>query len=151
MHTTCSLLVLFAILTSPCSAMAARSGLDATTYFSRLSLVRPWLDLHVYYTPETRNDAVAVRSALKSAFPKYQVYDMVDRPVGPHPIPMFEVHLPPQDASAVVAWLQKNGRGLRAMIHPHSHEGPRKDHSVHIYWVSDPLPLNFAIFDQHGM
>ena len=47
---------------------------------------------HVYYSAEERARAEALREAFGGAPEILFVGSMTDRPVGPHPIPQFEVH-----------------------------------------------------------
>jgi aromatic ring-cleaving dioxygenase len=71
------------------------------------------------------------------------VYPVVDRPIGPHPKPMFEAHIAPEQAGEVMQWLAE--RGASALVHPHTGDG-FIDHTVNARWVGAPLPLVLDIF-----
>jgi aromatic ring-cleaving dioxygenase len=115
----------------------------ATEHFEKLTLRKNWLDVHVYYEMGTRPDAVIVRDAIKEM--GIPVYDLVDRPIGPHPLPMFEAHIHPSTASDFVEWYRQNGLGLRALLHPHT-SNMLEDHTKHAYWIGEPLSLRLDIF-----
>ena len=49
---------------------------------------------HVYYDPATRKSAAQVRTDLIARFP-VRLGRWRDKPVGPHPVPMFQVAFEP--------------------------------------------------------
>jgi aromatic ring-cleaving dioxygenase len=99
----------------------------------------------VYYTLDKLPTMEAVYRDIQAAFPDAQMYPPVDKPIGPHPTPMFEFHVAPAAAAGVMGWLEKNGRGLRALVHPHTGDG-LADHTRHARWVGEPLALRTDIF-----
>jgi aromatic ring-cleaving dioxygenase len=69
-----------------------------------------------------------------------------NRPVGPHPLPMFEAWFAVEHLDKVVRWGMANRRGLSIMIHPLS-GNDLEDHRDHAIWMGTQLPLNLDIFE----
>jgi aromatic ring-cleaving dioxygenase len=86
-----------------------------------------------------------VYKGVQASFPEAPIFAPVNRPIGPHPTPMFEFHIAPASAANVMRWLVENGRGLRALVHPHTGDG-LADHTQLARWVGEPLRLNIGIF-----
>ena len=94
---------------------------------------------HVYYTPETRSSAAAVRTGLVARFP-LRMGRWRDEPVGPHPVPMFQVAFEPEAFGTILPWLMFNRRGHSILIHPLSNDAVA-DHLENMLWLGEPLPL----------
>ena len=112
----------------------------------------PWL-AHVYYSDADR----AAASGLRTQFvrmaeagddpPVLFVGRMMDRPVGPHPLPQFEVHFRERSLEEIAALLEASG--LRALVHPLT-DDDLADHTVHARWIGAPLALDVATLDPPG-
>ena len=62
-----------------------------------------------------------MREKMIKLFPDINVYDMCDRPVGPHPIPMFEADVStPEQYWKVRNWIEANHGDLTVLVHPHT-------------------------------
>ena len=110
----------------------------------------PW-HAHVYYDASERVQAAALRdgfSAMADAAPILFVGSMVDRPVGPHPIPQFEIHFPASARAAVIREVEKTR--LRALIHPLT-DDDLADHTTLAHWIGEPLDLDVSVLDPPGM
>ena len=94
--------------------------------------------MQVYYTDVSV--ALQVHRELFASFPDAILFPPVSRPVGPHPLPMFEVHIAPKMAGAVAEWLEKHSAGLTALLHPHTGD-VIADHLTLSKWVRGPLEL----------
>jgi len=71
---------------------------------------------HIYYTDKDRPAASALRDRFAAGNPPVLfVGRMIDRGVGPHPIPQFEVHFLESGWSEVVAALE--AANVRALVH----------------------------------
>lgn len=95
---------------------------------------------HIYYDPETREDARAVQLGLEARF------DCVlgrwhDKPVGPHPKSMYQVAFEPEVFPDIVPWLMLNRRGLDILVHPNTDDAVA-DHDVQPLWLGEKLALN---------
>ena len=60
---------------------------------------------------------------IRHEFPELRIYRVWDRPVGPHPIAMFEVNIfTPAQFGAFIAWLVINRGPLSVLVHPNTGE-----------------------------
>jgi len=57
-----------------------------------------------------------------------------DQPVGPHPLPMYQVSFAAREFARVVPWLMLNHGELSILIHPNTDDGYR-DHAAHALWL----------------
>jgi len=119
--------------------------------------IRGGFDIHVYHD---QTDPVQVRyshdlwARIRLEFPELRIYRNWDRPVGPHPIAMFEVNvLTPAQFGAFVAWLVVWRGPLPALVHPNSTEtdvspGEREErnHVERAFWLGKSYPLDVSIF-----
>ena len=80
---------------------------------------------------------------MAAAFPDAALFPPVHRPIGPHPMPMFEAHISPEKSGDVAQWIETFGHGLVALIHAHTGDAYR-DHTELAKWVRGPLALNTA-------
>ena len=102
---------------------------------------------HVYFDEGERAAAEALRTALSRRGEVIFTGRMCDRPVGPHPVPQFEVHF---DAGAIEALtpLFENS-GLRVLVHPLT-DDDLADHTSLAHWVCAPLDLDLSVMDPPG-
>ena len=94
---------------------------------------------HVYFNPATRPVAERLRSAITSQF-AVEPGGFSDRPVGPHPIPQFNVMFQAPEFQRLVPWLMLNRDGLDILIHPLT-EDMYGDHSTYALWLGKPVDL----------
>jgi len=103
---------------------------------------------HIYYSDDDRAAAEALRdrfSAMRSQI--LFVGRMMDRGVGPHPMPQFEVHFLESSLADVTAAIE--GSGLRALVHPLT-DDDLADHTKLGRWIGDPLELDLTALDPAG-
>ena len=100
---------------------------------------------HVYYEPATRKSAAAVRTDLIARFP-VRLGRWRDKPVGPHPVPMFQVAFEPALFAEFVPWLMLNRRGHPVLVHPNTGDD-LADHRDYPLWLGERLSLDFSVFD----
>ena len=102
---------------------------------------------HVYYDRDERGDAQALHAALLRRDEPLFVGRMTDGPVGPHPIPQFEVHF---DESALDALMpQFEQSGLRILVHPLTDDDVA-DHTSLGRWIGKPVELDVSVLDPPG-
>jgi DOPA 4,5-dioxygenase len=95
---------------------------------------------HVYFDGVAqRRIAEALRDGVAERFAIY-VGRLIDRPIGPHPTPMFELGFEPADFATVVPWLMLNRNGLSILVHPNTGDA-RRDHLENSLWLGERLPL----------
>jgi len=85
------------------------------------------------------------RTNSPSTVPELRVYRIWDKPIGPHPIAMFEVNLfTPAQFGAFIPWLVINRGPLSALLHPNTGDDIR-DHSQRATWLGQPFPLQIGL------
>lgn len=111
------------------------------------ALVSPAYHIHFYCTDEQIPLAQKVREALVNSDCGIEGAGPVrNRPIGPHPLPMFEAWFPNSALDKVLRWAMQNRRGLSVMLHPLS-GSDLADHRDHAMWLGSPLPLRLDIFE----
>jgi len=118
---------------------------------------RGGFDIHIYHfqeNPEQKKFAQELWERIRREFPELRIYRFFDKPIGPHPIAMFEVNLfTPAQFGAFIPWLVINRGPLSVLIHPNSvdpitgeHEEAERDHTQRATWMGDRLPLDLSLF-----
>lgn len=88
--------------------------------------------------------ADAINQPARPTVPELRIYRFFDKPIGPHPIAMFEVNLfTPAQFGAFIPWLVINRGPLSALVHPNSVDekgnyiDPERDHTQRatVSWV----------------
>lgn len=109
---------------------------------------------HVYYAVADRSAAERLHAALQAGKGQGELADvvfvgtMVDRPVGPHPLPQYEVHF---HRKALPAMLERiRSSGLRALVHQLT-DDDLADHTTQAIWIGEPLVLDLSVMDPPGM
>lgn len=104
---------------------------------------------HIYYRDAAaRLVAGEIREAIAARF-EVRMGRWRDEPVGPHPVPMYQVAFAPDLFSRIVPWLALNHRGLPVLIHPETGDDPT-DHSEHALWLGEQLPLDIEFLRRVG-
>ncbi len=112
----------------------------------------PW-HAHIYFTAADRPAAAALRAqfsrmaAAGDAPPVLYVGRMMERGVGPHPLPQYEIHFRERSVPEIVALLEASG--LRALVHPLT-DDDLADHTLHARWIGEPLALDVSTLDPPG-
>ncbi|MZR29131.1 DOPA 4,5-dioxygenase family protein [Sneathiella litorea] len=99
---------------------------------------------HIYFRPETKPAAAAVREQLGAMF-DVALGRWHDKPVGPHPISMYQVAFATREFEKIVPWLMLNRQGLDILVHPET-GNDLEDHRDHALWLGEKLTLNLEMF-----
>lgn len=94
---------------------------------------------HIYYDEETRETAARLRQEIWGKF-DVQMGRFRDRPVGPHPEPMYQVVFTPEVFPDLVPWLMYHRDGLTVLVHPEA-EDAFNDHAHYPFWMGEKLDL----------
>lgn len=97
---------------------------------------------------------VSLSTYYKSAVPELRIYPIRDRPVGPHPVAMFEINIfTPAQFGALIPWLAVQRGPLSVLVHPNTSEegvdeavSELRDHTERAMWLGDKIPLDLSIF-----
>ena len=104
---------------------------------------------HVYFTDApSRALAVELRDRIGSRFP-VALGRVHDRPIGPHPKPMFQVAFATELFGQLVPWLALNHRGLSVLVHPETGDDPI-DHSEYALWLGEKLEVDIEYLRRLG-
>lgn len=111
----------------------------------------PW-HAHVYYEAPERLAAERLRGTFAEMMvgdelPILFIGRLADRPVGPHPIPQFEIHFPASAGTVIARTIEETG--LRALIHPLT-DDDLADHTTLAHWIGTPLDLDVSVLDPPG-
>ncbi|KAK4190828.1 DOPA-like domain-containing protein [Podospora australis] len=118
---------------------------------------RGGFDVHIYYfqnNPEQTAYARELWERIRREFPELRIYTFWDRPIGPHPVAMFEVNLfTPAQFGAFIPWLVVWRGPLSVLVHPntteedvHEMERELRNHTDRAIWLGDKIPLDVGRF-----
>ena len=97
---------------------------------------------HVYYSADTRAQALALCEAAGQAF-GIKVGRMHDNPVGPHPRGSCQLTIGRDQLAEVLPWLVLNRNGLTIFTHAQTGNA-YQDHTDHVIWLGPSEALNLA-------
>ncbi|KAJ3479539.1 hypothetical protein NLI96_g8986 [Meripilus lineatus] len=101
-------------------------------------------DFHIYHmqsVPSEAQYAKELHERVRREFPELRIYRFWDKPVGPHPVAMFEVNtFNPHQTGAFFSWLVVNRGPCSVLIHPNTDDAHR-DHTELVTWMGKPWPL----------
>lgn len=105
---------------------------------------------HVYFDGSTAASAESLRALLLKALGAYvRVSGLVNFPIGPHPLPMFEVDFLPESFDRVVPWLMRHHGAHSVLVHPLMGD-ELAEHRDHALWIGKQLPLDFAFLEAYA-
>jgi DOPA 4,5-dioxygenase len=107
----------------------------------------PW-HAHIYFSAADRDRAAALRERFRADRRVRFVGRMADGPVGPHPIPQYEIHFLAPARYAVTEAIAATG--LRALVHPLT-DDDLADHTTLGQWIGEPLELDLSVLDPPGV
>lgn len=104
-------------------------------------------DAHIYFEETTLKEAQALREAALTKFKDQQVFVgfLIERAVGPHPVPMFEINFPKELFSEVVLWLLHHHKDLSVLVHELT-GNDYLDHTEFALWIGRPVALELNAF-----
>ena len=112
-------------------------------------------DIHVVFSQNDEERATTLFEHfvgfIESKSIQYLRAKIFQRPVGPWPLPMWQVILPfqkniYQDLGLCISWFMLNRDGFSVMIHPNTKEedgkgGSYEDHVHNLIWLGKPVSL----------
>ncbi|EEY23184.1 conserved hypothetical protein [Verticillium alfalfae VaMs.102] len=113
-------------------------------------------DIHIYHfqnNPAQVKHAKDLWERIRREFPELRVYRFWDKPIGPHPVAMFEVNLfTPAQFGAFIPWLAIYRGPLSALVHPNTDEEGNeaavelRNHTERAIWLGERIPLDLTGF-----
>ena len=107
---------------------------------------------HIYHEPGQRAASDALHARL-SELQGGEIADLLmvgklrEGPVGPHPLPQFEIHFLKRALPRILPLIE--GSGLRALVHPLT-DDDLADHTTLGHWIGAPLDLDLSVMDPPG-
>ncbi|TNE91291.1 MAG: 4,5-dioxygenase [Gammaproteobacteria bacterium] len=101
---------------------------------------------HVYYlNSEQRALAAEIRESIAARF-DVELGRWRDQPVGPHPLPMYQVAFDKTLLPELLPWLMSVRGPLSILVHCTTGQNDLLDHTAGAIWLGPQLELNTAIF-----
>jgi aromatic ring-cleaving dioxygenase len=101
---------------------------------------------HLYFSADTRDSALAIRERLSDVTDfEYDLPPVRERPVGPHPFPIWGIWVDRANFAAAALWMMHNHGQHSVLVHPNIDDG-LKDHTDHAMWLGEPVPLKLEMF-----
>ena len=97
-------------------------------------------DIHTYWrNAAEREEALKLMQILIDN--NVQTFSLVDIPIGPHPLPMFEAHVSAENLPPIEALLNANRVNCSILIHEKTGDHVY-DHTKGARFLGEPLELN---------
>lgn len=113
---------------------------------------RGGFDVHIYFFQANPKQVIFAKELwerIRREFPELRIYQVWDKPLGPHPMAMFEVNIfTPAQFGAFIPWLVINRGPLSALVHPNTEdEGEEeRNHTQRASWLGQAWPLDLSLF-----
>ena len=103
---------------------------------------------HIYFDSATLSKAKALHQKLSTQKKwKLQISELIGKPIGPHPVPMFEADFLTDDFEDFVTYLNENRDGLSILVHPVTEEEVL-DHTSRATWLGESLELDIGFLEK---
>jgi DOPA 4,5-dioxygenase len=103
---------------------------------------------HIYFSSAQMALAGNVRESLINAIPQLTyIGNLIPKPIGPHPMPMFEIHLPAKDIDSLIPMIGHLRQGLSVLIHP-VQTNELDAHTRLAIWLGAQLNLDVSVLDK---
>lgn len=94
---------------------------------------------HVYFPLRFAEQAETLRQKILSERKDViEVFPLVQRLVGPHKMPMFEIHFANKE-SGILEWLEQERGDMSVLIHPVTGGEETLDHTERAIWLGREL------------
>lgn len=107
---------------------------------------------HIYHQAHQRAQSDTLHAALTALKGELADLKMVGKlregPVGPHPLPQFEIHFLQRALPRILPLIEASG--LQALVHPLT-DDDLADHTTLAHWIGEPLDLDLSVMDPPGV
>lgn len=101
---------------------------------------------HIYFTQNSKSQVLSgLESLMNQNFKSLRLMQIVERPIGPHPKPMIELHFIDTDKSNIIEYLKNKPEFSSILIHEVT-GNDYLDHTDKATWLGTILYLNFNAF-----
>ena len=104
---------------------------------------------HIYFSAQDRSVALNLREEFEAkatvSAAEIVIGRVHDKPVGPHPQPMFQVKFQQSDFAHLVPWLMQQRGPLNILVHGDTGDD-LLDHTQPGMWLGQSLPLDLSAF-----
>ena len=106
---------------------------------------------HIYFSLDETTLAGQVRQNIAQAMPQLTYLgELIRIPIGPHPMPMFEIHIPAADLNYAIATIENLREGLSVLIHPVQHDEVAA-HTLDAVWLGTALTLDIDFLKKYRL
>jgi aromatic ring-cleaving dioxygenase len=100
---------------------------------------------HIYFSVDEIALAAQVRENILNELPQLTYAgQLIPIAIGPHPLPMFELHIPATQINYAMATIDALRQGLSVLIHPVQHD-ELQAHTDDARWLGIKLALNLSV------
>ena len=100
---------------------------------------------HIYFTPDEISIAGQVREDIIKHLPQLTYTgQLIPIAIGPHPLPMFEIHIPADSINLAMATMEGLRKEFSVLIHP-VQTNELEAHTNAARWLGEKLPLNLSV------
>lgn len=100
---------------------------------------------HIYFSLDEIELARQVRENIMKALPQLTYAgQLITIPIGPHPKPMFEIHIPASIINHAISTIDRLREGLSVLIHPVQVD-ELEAHTNAARWLGTKLTLDLSI------
>jgi aromatic ring-cleaving dioxygenase len=111
---------------------------------SKIEMIRTY-HAHVYFALDEMALATQVRANILKDLPQLTYAgQLIPIAIGPHPKPMFEMHILASHINLAMASIDALREGLSVLIHPVQHD-EMAAHTADARWLGEKLTLNLEI------
>ena len=100
---------------------------------------------HIYFTPDEMALATQVRENIIAALPQLTYAgQLIPISIGPHPLPMFEIHIPAASINLAMATIEQLRKEFSVLVHPVQAD-ELAAHTSGANWLGEKLTLNLNV------
>lgn len=105
----------------------------------------PTYHAHIYFQLDEMALATQVRENIIQDIPQLTYTgQLIPISIGPHPKPMFEIHIPESIINYAIASIDNLREGLSVLIHP-VQQDELEAHTSKAQWLGTKLPLKLEV------
>ena len=101
---------------------------------------------HIYWENDTeKKEALSLRLTLHDN--GCGLGRIKEKPIGPHPLPMYQVMYDANNKDFIENYLQQFSKKISILLHEDIGTDNKRDHTEGARWIGKKLKLNLEVFD----